>query len=755
MAKASLDGRRNRRASGKMSGTTFRVSLLTLFAAAAAPVQAQKAPAAASYDEIPVPLCTAGMLAGKSGEPALGLYELGDGKTMVEWVDGELAAEACFPATSAAKALPNGLRLTVDNVSIGLVTAGTTAPAFIYNPSATSGQLQTTLLEPALCESYADAGDSPLSLSLKDTNGVTRTLHGIESLSYSPASGGLTPRLTMGKGPLLRCHAVTGANTPLPVADPDLLFDGGFESNSDLHVEFLDAQGVRLAANVNDQYVNQPLAAVNGVTYQVLVTNAGDGPATGVRVREFIPLTGGSVSPTIQTVGCGATPQGSAAYCAGGTGAITDNIASLAPGETKIYTVTRKAAGNAARTSVSVFNDPTVDDDLSIADNSRSLAINLVANQAPIAVGTIANVQANEGEAVNIVTATAFSDPDGNTLTYSATGLPTGIAINQTTGVISGNLGYNSNGSYNVVVTASDGSLTASQPFTLTVIDQNGAPVAVGTLPNLTLAEGDMLEFTAAGKFTDPDGDTLVYSAVGLPQGIPFSPTSGNALGVLSMSSAGVYQITITASDTELSADLSFTLTVTNVNTDPTVATPIPDQSNDEGDVVALNIASNFADADQGDTLTFAVTGGTLPDGVTLSAAGQFSGTIGDTAAGDYTITVTADDGNGGTVSDTFDWEVVAVNLAPVAVGTIADRTATEGAPFSISASIIAAAFDDPDGDTLTYSVDGPAWLGIVDGFLFGTPPAASADDYEITITATDPGGEAATQTFTLTVNAP
>lgn len=754
MAKASFDGRRTRRAPGKMTDTPVRLAVLGVLAAAMFPLHAQTKPGAdvaAGNDDVPLPLCTAGIMASKQGEAALGLYELGDGHTMIEWVDAATAAEACVPDAAQAKGVPGGPRLSIDDVSLAL--AAQAGSLFVYNPSAAQGQFQTTLLEPALCESYAGAGDSPLSLSVKDTNGVTRVLYGVESLSYSLANGGLAPRLTSGAGPLLRCHAVTGANTPLPSGGG--LFDGGFESSSDLRVEFLDAQGLRLSANDNDQFVNQPLSSTAGVTYQVLVVNDGDGVATDVRVREFIPTTAGSVDPAIQTVGCGPTPQGTAPYCAGGNGAITDNLATLAPGASKVYTVTRKADGNGARTSVSVFTDPTDVDDLVIADNSRSLAINLVANQAPIAVGTIANAQRNEGEAVNIATATAFQDPDGNTLSYAASGLPSGVLINQATGVIAGNLSYTSHGVYNVTVTASDGSLSAQQQFTLTVVDQNGAPVTVGTMPNITLAEGEQLEFASAGAFSDPDGDALVYSASGLPSGIFFSAATGIALGELSMASAGVYEVTITASDTQLTAEQTFTLTVTNVNTDPTLVTPIGDQSSDEGDQVNLNVAGNFDDADAADTLTFSVTSGSLPTGLTLSAGGVISGTVGDTAAGDYTVTITANDGNGGTVSDTIDWEVVAVNLAPVAVGTIADRNATELVPFSIQASVIIAAFSDPDGDTLTYTVDGPAWIGINGGFLFGTPPAASAEDYEITVTATDPDGLDATQTFTLTVNAP
>jgi hypothetical protein len=63
------------------------------------------------------------------------------------------------------------------------------------------------------------------------------------------------------------------------------------------------------------------------------------------------------------------------------------------------------------------------------------------------------------------------SDPEGATLRYSATGLPTGLTVNSASGVISGTL--QTAGNYTVTATVSDGSLIVSKTFTWVVSSQS------------------------------------------------------------------------------------------------------------------------------------------------------------------------------------------------------------------------------------------------------------------------------------------
>jgi hypothetical protein len=97
---------------------------------------------------------------------------------------------------------------------------------------------------------------------------------------------------------------------------------------------------------------------------------------------------------------------------------------------------------------------------------------------------------------------------------------------------------------------------------------------------------------------------------------------------------------------------------------------------------------------------------------------------------------------------------VTCVNDAPTAVGSIATQSATEAVLLSVAT---ASAFNDVDGDTLSYTLDAgaPAWLSIDSGtgVVSGTPPIGAAPGpYSVTVTASDPALTSAAQTFSITV---
>ena len=105
----------------------------------------------------------------------------------------------------------------------------------------------------------------------------------------------------------------------------------------------------------------------------------------------------------------------------------------------------------------------------SVSLPSAEASVDLSAiNQAPILT---APANQNHAENSSVSLQLAASDPDGQALTYSATGLPAALTVNAS-GLIGGTLSYTSAGTYSVTATASDGSLSASQTFQWTVANR-------------------------------------------------------------------------------------------------------------------------------------------------------------------------------------------------------------------------------------------------------------------------------------------
>lgn len=456
-----------------------------------------------------------------------------------------------------------------------------------------------------------------------------------------------------------------------------------------------------------------------------------------------------------------------------------------------------------------------------------------------------------------ISTAAAFADPNGDPLTFAATGLPPGLVINPATGEITGSLPNNASasGPYLVNITAidpdgnqvtlplvivvsnpppvadedtastavdtpvmlnpigndtdpdgdallvshvttpgngsviinADGTLTytpnsgftGTDSFTYTVSDgQGGTDIATVTLnvgiPTLDMPEADAVSPQAAtdgasvsinvpalGNVSDPNGDPLIYSATGLPEGLSIDPNTGLIAGTLphDASAGGPYMVQVFASDPDgNTVGIPFLLTVSNpapVADDDVVETP-------EDSPVITAVLGNDTDVD-GDPLS--VTSASTPTHGTVSINPNGSITYTPTAGyvGPDSFTYTISDGNGGTSTATVTLDVGPVDTfgPPTAIDPIVATDGTIITPFTVTG-----AFGDPDaGAGVTYAVD-PLTLppGILFSSLTGTFSGTAENDasqfhtpgeptgtYIVPVTATDGDGEQATVFVTFT----
>jgi hypothetical protein len=136
----------------------------------------------------------------------------------------------------------------------------------------------------------------------------------------------------------------------------------------------------------------------------------------------------------------------------------------------------------------------------------KRVTIVSIANHNPV-LTTVANQTGVVGTPLSV--ALSATDVDGDTIAYAASGLPTGLTINTTNGLISGT--PTTAGTYTVGVAVSDGKGgTASQSFTWTVTAT--ASVPAGRYVKLeAISEINGNQFTSMADFNlfSPSGATL------------------------------------------------------------------------------------------------------------------------------------------------------------------------------------------------------------------------------------------------------
>lgn len=308
--------------------------------------------------------------------------------------------------------------------------------------------------------------------------------------------------------------------------------------------------------------------------------------------------------------------------------------------------------------------------------------------------------------------------------TFSATGLPAGLAIAPATGTVTGTPAAAFDGTVHVAVADS------ASPAQTVAAD---LPLRIYSAPSITtttLAAGQVGASYAATLAAAGGKPPLAFrvTAGALPDGLALS-SSGAVAGT--PTTAGTSSFTVAATDANgAEATRQLSIDVAAAAAAVAVATAsLPDGY--AGEAYAATLAATGGVA----PYAWAVTAGALPAGLALSAAGQLSGT--PAAAGTASFTVTATDANGKTASRSLSvalYGALSVTTASfadayVGQGYVGTATATGGkAPVTWS---------PPTG--------GLGWLalGASTGLLTGTPASTGAITF--TLQATDANGRSAT----------
>ncbi len=674
-----------------------------------------------------------------------------------------------FPADQ-----PHGPQMVVDEFTITVVP---NHPPVVANPIADQSVIVYKSIDVSLAGVFTDANDDPLDITAESANEDVATVELIENNGEGEGADSHPDDYT------LRITGVSVDSTTiiLTATDPgDLSVQHKFEIEVESDKPFV-VEGNEIPDQMLD--VTMPImVSLEGVfgdpedeplTYSV--ETGDEGVATAMVDELTVTITGVMVGETTGTV--------TATDPYGNTAMDTFNITVINAGpmvvgmiEDQTLTVVDPAMVDVA----DAFSDPDGDELTFSASSSNEDAATVsvegsmvtvtgvkvgettvtvtamdpaglyvmstfmatVENAAPMAVGMIEDQTLTVVDPVSVSVMDAFMDPDGDELTYSAMSSNEDAATVSVDGYMVTVTGVK-RGETMITVTATDpGGLYAMTTFMATVV--NAAPMVANEIADQTLTVVDPAMVSIADTFMDPDGDEMTYSVMSSNEAAATAMLDGTDLMITGVK-VGFTTITVTATDPEgLYVMTSFEAEVENAA--PQMVGTLDDQVVTRGEPITVSISGVFMDPD-GDPLSYA-TASADASIATASISGE-SMTIDGLAPGTTSITVTASDPDGLSASGSYE---VRVETIPEPVGSIADVTLQVGGE-SMTMSI-AQYFEDDDGDALTYAVSasGSAATASIAGADLTLAPHTRGSS-GITITASDPKGRSATQSFTANVS--
>ena len=326
---------------------------------------------------------------------------------------------------------------------------------------------------------------------------------------------------------------------------------------------------------------------------------------------------------------------------------------------------------------------------------TRAFTVSGLANNAPVITLTSSGpFTLNEGNLLQF--SVSVSDADGDAVTLTASNIPTGATLNAQR-VFSWVPSFVQAGSYSVTFTATDGrGGSDAETITITVLDVNHVP-SVALSSNAPRRINENVVFTATAIDQDTD-NTHTFSFDFNSDGFFEVLNSPNNIAQAAYTQAGSFVAKVIVRDNFGAVAEATTLVLINDNAAPIARIDVATKNVNVNDVVLFDGSSS---TDNDGTIVsheWNFGDGTTAIGTTVSH--RF------TQSGNFAVTLTVTDNDGGKASNLVDMNV---NAAPVAqlscpaTGSIL-RPLTIDASATTDESAVTFAYDFGDGTTFSSS---------------------------------------------------
>ncbi|STQ98598.1 putative Ig domain-containing protein [Janthinobacterium lividum] len=636
-----------------------------------------------------------------------------------------------------------GSRAYSVTVAAGAPVAGNVSTSVAYGSSANPITLNlsggaATSVAVASAASHGTATASGTSITYTPTAGYG----GPDSFTYTASNGvgtsaPATVTITVG-GP-----TITIAPSTVPAAAVGSAYsqsvtaaNGGAPYTYAISAGALPA-GLTLNASTGVLSGTPTAGGVFNFTVRATDSSTGSGPYSGARAYSMtVAAPTISITPTVMPAMTAGVAYSQSISAAGGTATYSYAITggslptglSLAPDGTLSGTPT--AAGP--------FNFTVTGTDSSTGSGpytgSRAYSVTVAAGapvagavSASLAYGSSANpitLNLSGGAATSVAVASAASHgmatASGTSITYTPTA------------------GYGGPDSF--TYTATNG-IGTSAPATVTITV--GGPtitIAPSTVPAAAVGSAYSQSVTAANG-TGPY--TYAISAGTLPAGLTLNAATGVLSGT--PTAGGVFNFTVRATDSSTGSGpysgaraYSMTVTAPTITVAPTVMPAMT-----AGVAYSQGIAAGGGTA----PYSYAITGGSVPTGLSLAADGTLSGT--PTAAGPYNFTVTATDSSSGSGPYTGSRAYsVTVVVAPPVAGAVSATVAYGSSANPITLNLSGGAATS----VAVASAAGHGTATVSGTSITYTPAAGYSGPDSFSYTASNGGGTSAEAIVTITV---